>query len=228
MMKTTQHLPNPKSRPTGENRGNGGKESDGLRLGESLSPSVRRNRPSLRSLLFRSLPLSGAILAFCAATPRGWTQYQVVPVYPQPSVLTGPTQGATLRNAAAATSTQAGIVRKWADDWGRRAGWPTYRAEHFQSDFASAQMQFFGLRQQFNVLGNLALQLGRPRADNAVAELDAGLNIIAELFTFLQTQFNVGTLDHKTIVRTCRALEDAMREWEREFKRNSSRIGLLY
>ena len=89
-------------------------------------------------------------------------------------------------------------------------------------------MQFFGLRQQFNVLGNLALQSGRPRAGNAVTELDAGLNVIGELFPFLQNEFNTGALDRKTIVRTCGALEDAMREWEREFKKNSSRIGLIY
>jgi hypothetical protein len=168
------------------------------------------------------------MLAFCAAAPRGWTQYQVVPVYPQSQVLTGPTPGATLRNAAAATSTQADIVRKGAADWGRRAGWSSYRADQFQTDFANVQMQFFGLRQQFNTLGNLALQLGHPRADNAIAELDAGLNVIAELFTFLQTQFNAGALDYKTVVRTCRALEDAMREWQRGLKRNSSRIGLIW
>ena len=90
------------------------------------------------------------------------------------------------------------------------------------------QLQYQALRQQFNGLGSLALQSGGPRANNAVAELDAGLGIIAELFAFLQGQFNAGTLDQKTIVRTCRALEDAMREWQRELKKNGSRIGMVW
>ena len=87
---------------------------------------------------------------------------------------------------------------------------------------------FQALRAQFNEMGSIALQLGRPRASNAVVELDAGLNIIAELFPFLESQFNLGTLDRNTIVRTCRSLEDAMREWERELKKNSSRMGLVW
>ena len=77
-------------------------------------------------------------------------------------------------------------------------------------------------------MGSIALQLGRPRASNAVAELDAGLSIIGELFPFMEGQFNAGTLDRNTIVRTCRSLADAMREWERELKKNSSRLGLVW
>jgi len=50
----------------------------------------------------------------------------------------------------------------------------------------------------------------------------------SELFTFLEGQFNAGTLDRNTIVRTCRAFEDAMREWERELRKNSSRMGLVW
>jgi hypothetical protein len=102
-----------------------------------------------------------------------------------------------------------------------------YRTEQFQADFTNMQLQYQALRQQFNGLASLALQLGTPRANNSVAELDAGLNIIAELLTFLQGQFNANTLDQRTIVRTCRALEDAMREWDRELKKSSSRIGLV-
>jgi hypothetical protein len=166
-----------------------------------------------------------AVGLFLAITPGARTQYLGAP---QPPALVGPTLGASLRNAAAATHAQAGLVRKGASDWGRRASTSAYSAAQFQQDYATAQFQFQMLREQFNGLGNLALQLGRPRANNAVAELDAGLNIIAELFTFLADQFNAGTLDHKTIVRTCRALEDAMREWERELKKNSSRIGLVW
>ena len=180
---------------------------------------------TLCRLRFKSLSLSGALLAFFSLTPGALTQLLGPP---QPPALVGPTLGASLRNAAAATQAQSAMVRKGANDWGRRASSGSYNAAQFQQDFATAQFQFRMLREQFNGLGSLALQLGRPNANNAVAELDAGLNIITELFTFLQNQFNAGTLDHQTIVRTCRALEDAMREWERELKKNSSRIGLVF
>jgi hypothetical protein len=169
----------------------------------------------------RGLSFVVALLALLATTLASWTQYPPMP-------LTGPTMGANLRNMAAATQNQAGIVRRTANDWGRRVNSGAYRQEYFQQDFANLQAQFQLLREQFNGLGSLALQTGRPRADNAVAELDAGLNMISELFTFLVDQFNAGTLDRNTIVRTCRAFEDAMREWERELKKNSSRLGLAY
>jgi len=163
-------------------------------------------------------------LLFLTLTPGAQTQYVGVPQAPG---LVGPTLGASLRNAAAATHTYAESVRRGANDWGRRANSGLYRAEQFQADFTNMQLQYQALRQQFNGLASLALQLGSPRANNSVAELDAGLNIIAELLTFLQGQFNAGTLDQRTIVRTCRALEDAMREWDRELKKSSSRIGLV-
>lgn len=194
---------------------------------EPLLLSLQRRRPSLRSLcclLFKSLSLSGAILGFLAVVPGARTQYLGPP---QPPALAGSTLGASMRNAAAATHAQAEIVRKGANDWGRRANSASYGA-YFQQDFQTFQFQFQLLREQFNGLGALAFQLGRPRASNAVAELDAGLNIIAELFTFLGGQFNAGTLDRQTIVRTCRAFEDAVREWDREFKKSSSRIGLVW
>ena len=186
------------------------------RLHQGVAPVLRRTRRTL---------LAAIVLALLGVTPGARTQYLGPP---QPPALVGPTLGASLRNAAAATHAQAGMVRKGANDWGRRASSGSYNAAQFQQDFATAQFQFRMLREQFNGLGSLALQLGRPNANNAVAELDAGLNIITELFTFLQNQFNAGTLDHQTIVRTCRALEDAMREWERELKKNSSRIGLVF
>lgn len=180
---------------------------------------------SLGCLLFKTISLSGSVLSFFILTPGGWTQYLGPP---QPPALAGSTLGASMRNAAAATQAQATMVRKGANDWGRRATTGGYGAAQFQQDFQTVQFQFQLLREQFNGLGSLALQLSRPRASNAVAELDAGLNIIAELFTFLGTQFNAGTLDPQTIVRTCRAFEDAVREWERELKKNSSRIGLVW
>jgi len=180
-----------------------------------VPPVFQRTRlRSLCYLLSKPLLLSGSILALSSATPVGRAQQFV----------TGATAGATLRNSAAATYTQASVVIQGANDWGRRAAGAGYRAEHFEQDFANAQLQFMVLRQQFNSLGTLALQLGRPRANNAVAELDAGLNIIAELFTFLQNEFNTGTLDSRTIARTCRALGDAVKEWQRELKKNGGRL----
>jgi hypothetical protein len=175
--------------------------------------------------------LAVTLLALFAFGPDAWTQYPQYPPpypYPPPSAPIGPTAGATLRNAAAATSNQAGIVRKGAYDWGRRANAGLYRVDQFQVDYANSLVQFQNLRTQFGFLAASAAQLGRPRANNAIAELDAGLNIIGELFPFLESQFNAGTLDQQTIVRTCKSLEDAMREWEREFKRSSSRIGLAW
>jgi len=190
-------------------------------------PSIARSpqrgachRP-LRHLVFKSLLLSCAILAILCAPPGGWT-------HPQQPVMIVPAPGMTLRDAGIATANQADALRRYASDWGRRAGLANYGNEHFQQDFGHAQAQFLQLRQQFNVLGNQALQVNQPRAGNAVAELDAALGVIGELFTFLQAEYNAGTLDPKTVTRTCRALEDAMGLWQREFKRSSPRIGLIW
>src|SRR5262245_11409054 len=157
----------------------------------------------------------GLILGFLILGPTARTQYypNIPPGYPVPPPqpgLSGPTLGANLRSAAAATQQQADIVRRGAVDWARRANAAGYSMPQLQQDFGNMQFQFQALRNQFNVLGNLALQLGRPRANNAAAELDAGLNTIAELFTFLQNQYNAGTLERRTIVRTANALADAM------------------
>jgi len=169
--------------------------------------------------------LATVILLVLSLSPSVWTQY---PVAAQPPALTGSTLGADLRNAAAVTQSQADIVRNAANEWGRRAKSESYSAEFFQRDLANMQFQFQTLRDQFNLLGALALQLGHPPASNAAAELDAGLNVIAELLTFLRKRFNAGTLEHQTIVRTCRAFEDAVWEWERELRKNSARLELVW
>jgi hypothetical protein len=188
----------------------------------------------LCSLLFKKLHsccakpslLAVAVFMFLAVTPGAWTQYPF-PTAPAPA-LTGSSLGTDLRNAVAATQAQAAVVRKGAGDWGRAANRATYGPSLLQQDFATMQLQFQNLRTQFNWAGSLALQLGRPNANNAVAELDAGLNVIAELFTFLQTQYTAGTLDRNTLVRTARAFEEAMREWERELRKSTSRLGLVW
>jgi hypothetical protein len=184
-------------------------------------------RKSLVSWAKPSL-LAAAVLSLLIPTPSAWTQYPF-PTAPAPApALTGSTLGADLRNAVDATQSQAAVVRKGANDWGRAANRSTYGVGLFQQDYATMQLQFQTLRTQFNWLGSLVLQLDRPRAHNAAAELDAGLNMIAELFTFLEGQFNAGTLDRQTIVRTCRAFEEAMREWERELRKDSSRLGTIW
>ena len=87
-------------------------------------------------------------------------------------------------------------------------------------------LQYHGLRERFNWMGSLALEANRPYANNALAELDAGLNIIEELLVFLDQQFRAGGLDHATLARTCGTLADVVRQWEQEFKRSTSRMGI--
>jgi hypothetical protein len=163
--------------------------------------------------------LATAILMVLSLSPGAWTQ---------PPAPTGSTLGSDLRNAAALTQSQSYLVRKTANEWGNRAKSGSYSPEFFQRDFATMQFQFQTLRNQFNLLGSLVQRLGHPPASNAAAELDAGLNIIAELFLFLGKQFNAGTLEQETIVRTCRTFEDALGEWERELRRNSARLELVW
>ena len=142
--------------------------------------------------------------------------------------LAGSTIGASLRNAATATYNQLAALRITVDNWSRRANAGIYTDAYFRQDYANTQSQFVALRTQFNYLAEFALQLGRPRADNAVAELDAGLNIIVELFVFLEEQYNAGTLDRLTVVRTTQVFQKAIREWEHELRRNGSRMGLIW
>ena len=163
--------------------------------------------------------LATAILLVLSLSPGAWTQ---------PPGPTGSTLGSDLRNAAALTQSQSYLVRKTANEWGHRAKSGNYSPEFFQRDFANLQFQFQTLRNQFNLLGSLVQRLGHPPASNAAAELDAGLNLISELFLFLGKQYNAGTLEHETIVRTCSAFQDALLEWERELKRNSARLELVW
>ena len=199
-----------------------------------MNPGRHFSRPGRRQQIAfvlrraKNVTLAVVALSLLGVAPVAWTQYWGTPPPPGPPAPVGSTLGTNLRNAAAATQTQAAMVRKGASDWGRRANSGTYGVGQLQQDYQSLQYQFQLLREQFNWLGSLALQVGRPRANNAVAELDAGLNIIGELFTFLSNQFDAGTLDRQTIIRTCRAFEDTMREWERELKKNSSRMGVIW
>jgi hypothetical protein len=92
-------------------------------------------------------------------------------------------------------------------------------------DYRTMQFQFERLRQRFNWMGNLALQMDLPYARNALAELDSGLTIISELFIFIDNQHATGTLDRATLVRTCRAFENSLELWEDELRKACSRMG---
>ena len=185
------------------------------------------SRSSVMRSALRVFSIVLLLLCLVPPPPQAWTQYVQYPGAAPPA-LTGSTLGQNLRNAAAATHSQAAVVQTAADNWRRRAESAGYTDAQFQQDFMNIQWQFQQLRNQFNWLGELALQLGRPRADNAVAELDAGLNIITELFIFLDEQFSAGALDHVTVVRTARVFQDAVREWDNELQKNSSRLGLAF
>ena len=165
---------------------------------------------------------AAAILTcFFLTASSGWTQV------PPAGVSVGQTPDASLRNAAAATKDQAMAVQSTAQNWARRASSENYRIENFQADLRTLQLEFLGLRERFNWMESLALRSNRPYAENALAELGAGLNIIEEQFAFLNQQFSAGNLDRATLVRTCRTLQDVTGEWEQELHRSSSRMGLF-
>jgi hypothetical protein len=159
---------------------------------------------------------------FFTILPGAFTQV------PPAGVLVGPTPMASLRNAAAATRDQASMTRQAANAWMRNANSVNYRIDLFQSDLHTMQLQLLVLRERFDWMAYLALQLNRPNAANALAELDAGLNLIGELPLFLDEQFRAGVLDRPTLVRTCRAFENAMREWELELRKSNSRLGVIW
>jgi hypothetical protein len=168
-----------------------------------------------------------AVVLLLACVPAGRTQYPY-PVLPPAPVLAGSTPGANLRNTATVVRAQADAIRRGTQDWGRRAGSLGYRNEYFLQDYANMSQQFQVLRQYVSSMNAIAAQTGQARAANAVAELDNGLAMISELFTFLQNQFNAGILDRQTLVRTCRTLDQAMQEWQRELLKLNSRIGLVW
>ena len=145
-----------------------------------------------------------------------------------PGVLVGPTPMASLRNAAAATRDQAAMTRQSANAWVRSANSTGYRVDLLESDLHTMHLQLLALRERFDWMGFLALQVNRPNAANALAELDAGINLIGELLVFLDQQLAAGTLDRATLVRTCRAFENAMREWELGLRRCNSRLGVVW
>jgi hypothetical protein len=142
-------------------------------------------------------------------------------------IVQGPTLADTVRNAAQATSDQVRITARVAVDMGGRARSGGYRMQDFSTDYQNLLVQFESLRATFHQLAQLAVQLQTARAANAVAELDAGLNIISEAFAPVQQEFQAGTLNRDTIVRMCQVLSEALKEWQKELKKDTSRLGMI-
>jgi hypothetical protein len=142
--------------------------------------------------------------------------------------LAGSTPGQSLRNAATLTLSQSAALRSFIENWRGRARAGIYTDANFRHDYATALGRLAALRTQFSYAAELAMQLGRPGADDAVADLDAGLGSILELFAFLQEQYNAGTLDRVSLLRTTAALQKALRVWEYELRRDGSRLGVIW
>jgi hypothetical protein len=155
---------------------------------------------------------------------------QLGPAFPPGTPLPfvqGPTLIDTVRNAAQATSDQARIAAQTATEMGRRARSAGYQSQNFAADYPNLQLQFQNLRATFNLLAGIVPQLQSARAANAAAELDAGLNIIAEAFTPVEQEWAAGNLDRRTIVQMCEILNEAILEWQKELKKNSRRLGTI-
>lgn len=88
--------------------------------------------------------------------------------------------------------------------------------------------QFQGLRATFNSLAGMASQLSQPRAANAAAELDSGLSIIAEAFIPVEQEIKAGMATRDTVMRMGRILDDALGVWDKQLKKNSSRLNLIW
>jgi len=169
------------------------------------------------------------VLAICLlfAASLAPAQFAGSAIGSPPSFVTGPTLGDTLRNAVQATSDQARLTAQTAAEMGRRAQSSSYLTQNFSTDYQNLQLQFLNLRNVFNQVAGLAVQLQSARAANAAAELDAGLNIIAEVFAPVQQQWPAGNLDRGSIVRMCQVLDEAMVEWQKELKKDSRRLGMI-
>ena len=182
-------------------------------------PARISRKPSNRlAAKLRSAIVAAAIVSFF--TPG-------IPAQSPPAgVLVASTLSGSIRNATAATQVQANAVWNTARTSARRAESPFYNSDTFLSDLRFMEFQFNELRERFNWTGHLVLQLGRPQSANVIAELDAGLNMILELLVFLRDQFAAGVLDRPVVVRTCRLLDEATRDWENALRRSSSGLSI--
>ena len=141
--------------------------------------------------------------------------------------LQGPDLASTLRNGAQMASDQSCLTAQFAKDMGRRARSAGYLMQNLWTDYQNLEIHFQNLRTTFNALGELALQLQSPRAANAAAELQAGLNIISEAFVPVQQEMQAGALNRDTVLRMCQVTNEALLEWQKELKKCSSRLGVI-
>jgi hypothetical protein len=141
--------------------------------------------------------------------------------------LQGPTLADTLRNGVQMTSDQCRLTAQFAREMGRRTRSAGYQLQNLWTDYQNLDYQFQNLRHTFNAVGDLALQLQTPRAANAAAELQAGLDIISEAFLPVQQEIQAGTSNCDTALRMCQVLDEALMVWQKELKRCSSRLGTI-
>lgn len=178
----------------------------------------------------KSAPNAVGIAAWMLAAASSPAIAQIVAGWPVATplpIVQGPTLAATLRNAVQASSDQARFVAQTATEMGRRARGASYQMQNLSNDYQSLQYHFQNLRATFNVAGELALQLQSARAANAAAELDAGLNIISEAFAPVQQELQAGAASRDTVINMCQVLNLALNEWQKELKKNSSRLGMI-
>ena len=141
--------------------------------------------------------------------------------------LQGPDLASTMRNGAQMASDQARSTAQFAKDMAQRSRGAGYQMQNLWTDYQNLEFQFQNLRATFNALGQLALQLQTPRAANAAAELDAGLNIISEASMPVQQEMQANVLNRDTVVRMGRVMNEALLVWQKELKRCSSRLGTI-
>jgi hypothetical protein len=80
--------------------------------------------------------------------------------------------------------------------------------------------QFQAVRDQYGALKNTLSPQQSASGANQLAELDAGLDIIAEAFTDYQTQVANGQSDSSAFANMRQVLNEAMGVWVQEFKQD--------
>jgi hypothetical protein len=174
-----------------------------------------KRTPSLLPVLVVS------VLWLAAGAPRVTGQGAGAP----PLFVQGPTVSATVRNGIEAASDQARLTAKTASDMGARARSTGYQLQNLEADYHNLQLQFQNLRAVMQALTGVASQGQSARAANAAAELEAGLNIIAEAFGPVQQEIQARTVNRDTVVRMCQVLSEALKEWNKELQSDNSRLG---
>lgn len=182
---------------------------------------MKRLLPFLCLCAVAALWLAAATSSARAEVVGGW------PVGTPPPFVQGTTLAASVLNAAQLTSDQARVTADAAVQMGRRARGAAYLMQNFSTDYQNLQYQFQNLRATFNMLADWVAQLQSARAANAVAELDAGLGIISEVFAPVQQELEAGTVNRNTVIRMCQLLKETLDLWQRELKKNSSRLGMI-